>query len=398
MAKEKDPFGGFDLFNPVQRLKTPDPAEATETEVKVEAVQTQEELDRKASIEQELNIPEKVETPKKVEKQAESSKSKDIVNTDPETNKTSSEKTIEDNTNEDETPAEEQEKYSFKPLVEYLNEKGIVSIEQEELENFEDSEEGLEQIVGNTIKKEVTRGIEDYKSQYPDDVQEFLKFIELGGSPKDFYDVYYGNVSFEKMNPDTEENQKFIIREGLKLSGLEDKDIEEELKDYEDLGKLEAKAGFYLKRLQSYEKSQKENLIKIQENQEKERQNSITKYWNDLKESLNSKESVQGFKLTPKLKEQLWDYIASPDKKTGKTKLQIHNETNKDAQFLYAYLAMNNWDLSKLEKQITTKVSSDLKQKLGRFTDNRNKIASGRTYREEQSTEDHFEGFNKLKI
>jgi uncharacterized membrane protein len=83
------------------------------------------------------------------------------------------------------------------------------------------------------------------------------------------------------------------------------------------------------------------------------------------------------------------------DKKTGKSQLAINNETNQDAQFLYAYLDMLKWDISKLEKQVKTKVTSDLNKKLQNYTDSRDKLKSGKTKADEENTS--FAGFKALK-
>ncbi len=387
MGKEKDVFGGFDLFNPTGgRLKTPNPEEEASTEdIPVTSGKTQVELDKAASA-----------------KTSKSEKSSVLDKDKADTNLSDPKKT--EKIEEAKTPEKEEivknEEFSFKPLITYLGEKGIIDLEDGEIDKLTDDEDALEQVVGKTITKNINEGINDWKESYIPEVQELLKFVELGGNPKDFYDVYYGNTSFETLKVDNEENQKFVIKQGLKLSGWEDAEIEEELKDYEDLGKLETKAQTHLKKLQIYEKSQKENLVKAQEANSQKRNEDNKKYWDTLKEELVKKEDIQGFKVSTKEKEKMWDFMSTPDRKTGKTKLQEHNETNKDAQWLYTYLAMNNWDISKLERDVKTKVTSDLRKNLGKFTDDRNKLSGARdNVKEKQNEEnDPFGGFDKLKI
>ncbi len=412
MGKEKDVFGGFDLFNPTGgRLKTPNPEEETSTEdIPVTSGKTQVELDKAASTNEQLDIPGSFEEDKepidpKIKEPAKTSKSEksSVLDKDKtDTNLSDPKKT--EKIEEAKTPEKEEivknEEFSFKPLITYLGEKGIIDLEDGEIDKLTDDEDALEQVVGKTITKNINEGINDWKESYIPEVQELLKFVELGGNPKDFYDVYYGNTSFETLKVDNEENQKFVIKQGLKLSGWEDAEIEEELKDYEDLGKLESKSQTHLKKLQIYEKSQKENLIKAQEANTQKRNEDNKKYWDTLKDELVKKEDIQGFKVSTKEKEKMWDFMSTPDRKTGKTKLQEHNETNKDAQWLYTYLAMNNWDISKLERDVKTKVTSDLRKNLGKFTDDRNKLSGARdNVKEKQNEEnDPFGGFDKLKI
>ncbi len=94
------------------------------------------------------------------------------------------------------------------------------------------------------------------------------------------------------------------------------------------------------------------------------------------------------------MKDNLWNFIMVPDK-AGKTGLQKHNETNENAQFLYAYLAMNEWDLSKLERQVKTKVNSDLASKLSNFKDGRSKLKSGQSDSFGDQRKNNFSAFKQ---
>jgi hypothetical protein len=399
MSKEKDIFGGFDLFNPTAgRLLTPDPANKLEDDVVT--TKTKEDLDRDAATSFDANLEKEAQDKKTQEtdkfKQKSEVKAKSTDKVDETKTKDKTDTTV---TKEPVEPVEEvEEEFSYKPFISHLRDKGILDISTEDFDKLADDESGLEEATERTIGSKIDQGVDEWKSSYNSEVQELLKFVEMGGKPKDFFDVYYGNTSFEKMKTDSEESQKFIIRQGLKLSGFEDAEAEEELKDYEDLGKLEAKATIHLKKLQAWETQQKKQLIASQEEQTSKQVESNKQYWVNLKEELFKKEDLQGFKVTSKMKEDLWNFISTPDK-TGKTGLQKHNEENKDAQFLYAYLAKNNWDITKLEREATTKVTSDLRKNLGKFTDSRQKLGGARDNQKEKvDNTDPFEGFGKLKI
>lgn len=387
MAKE-DIFGGFDLFNPTSKLKTPDPSDKDLNGL--ESIKTQEQLDKEAQLEFDKNVQTKAD--KTIEPVVQPVKGKEIVKDEPKVDPVvKTDPIIKDEPKE--------EPFSYKPLVKYLSEQGVVEIDEKDIEALKDDESALEEVIGKTITNNIERGVNSYKDKFNPEVQELLKFVELGGNPKDFYDVYYGNTSFETMKVSSEDAQKFVIRQGLRLSGFDDAEVEDELKDIEDLGKLEAKSLVHLRKLQMHEKEQKSNLMKIQQESDKIKKDNNTKYWTDLKGELDKKDAIQGFKLTQKDKDQLWEYISIPDRKTGKTKLQEHNETNKDAQFLYAYLAQKNWDITKLETAATTKATSALRSTLGQFTDSRQKLAGARdNAKEELDTTDPFGGFEKLKL
>lgn len=237
------------------------------------------------------------------------------------------------------------------------------------------SEDDLKKIVARTINK----GIEEYKNSHPEEVQTFIDFVDNGGNPRDFHKLYYEQQSWKDIDPSVEANQELIVREALKQTGWDEEDIDSEITDKKDLGKLESLAEKFHKKLVAGEEAERKEMIEAQKHYQEKQRIEAKKQWDEFKDNLFKKEEVQGFKLTNKVKEDLWNFMTKPDRKTGKTPLQTHNETNVDAQVLYAYLAMNNWDITKLEKQVKTKVTSELSKKLKNITDSRNKISGGGT-------------------
>lgn len=283
------------------------------------------------------------------------------------------EKKVDDIQEEPENKPENQEESEdgLHSFYGWLYENGVV----EPLEEGKkvESEEDLKQVVSTTIKK----GIEDYKNSHSEEVQKFIDFVDNGGNPREFHKLYYEQRSWKDVDVKSESNQELIVREALKLSGWDDEDIDSEISDKKDLGKLESLAEKFHKKLVAGEEEEKQSLIEAQKEYQKRQSELAKKQWDEFKEDLYKKEDLKGFKLTPKVKDDLWNFMTKVDKKTGKTPLQVHNDTNVDAQVLYAYLAMNNWDIEKLEKQVKTKVTSELNKKLKNITDSRNKISKG---------------------
>ena len=196
--------------------------------------------------------------------------------------------------------------------------KGILDYEETD-EDIEDSEDGLEKVVVKTVEN----GINKYKQSFPEDAQKFLEFVENGGNPADFHKYYYTDASFENFDITDEDNQKYVIREALRIEGYSEEEIEDEIKDTEDLGKLDKKASVHLKKLQKIEKEQKEQLLEAQKQYAKQQEEARQKEWENFKNGLYEKESIGGFKINKKTKDDIWDYMTKPvDKKTGITQYQ----------------------------------------------------------------------------
>jgi hypothetical protein len=265
-----------------------------------------------------------------------------------------------------------EESSSLKVFASWLNEKGLVDYDEE---TFEDSEDGLKKLMSSTIEREV----DNYKKSLPEEVHRLVEFVEAGGNPKQFLDTYYSQATWSDFKLEDENDSKVVLKEYLKAQGEDEEDINETIDTYEVSGILEKKAKTALNKLQSYEKKYQEEVFESQKKFDAEQKALAKKQYEEFKEKLYAKEDIQGFKLTPKLKDNLWDFIMKPDKQ-GKTGLQKHNETNENAQFMYAYLAMNDWDITKLEKQVKNKVNSELASKLSNFKgDSRSKLKSGQS-------------------
>jgi len=289
----------------------------------------------------------------------------------------------------EETP--EVEEGSFKPFLAHMANKGI--LDYEESEEIEDSEEGLEKVVIKTVEN----GIKSYKDSFPEDAQKFLEFVENGGRPADFHKYYYGDSSFEEFDITNEDNQKYVIKEALKLEGYSDEDIEDEIRDAEDLGKLDRKASVHLKKLQKIEKEQKEVLIEAQKKYAEEQRIKSEQEWENFKNGLYNSESIAGFKINKKEKDSIWEYMTKAvDKKTGVTAYQKDmDEKGAQARYLLAWLMKSNFDVTKLEKLVQTKEVSKLRSKLGNYTDSRAKMKTG-TSNIKESTDNPFVGFRKV--
>lgn len=371
----ENPFGGFNLLNDSVNAK----ASETKSDKKTSVAETPIQDEEVEGTDDETTAIANAELEKVAKKQAEvSSKKSKILDevAEEEESEEDVQETIE-NTSDD----------SLKPFYSYLAEKGVL----DEVEEFEDSEEGLEKVVNQTVYNRLNQ----WKSQYGEDGLAFLEFIENGGNPADFHKYYYSDNSWEYFSTESENEQKIIIREGLKLSGWEADEIDEEIELYEDTNKLKVKADQMLKKLQRFEKESKAQLVEQQKELENRKKQAAVEQYKKLESDWYSKDELKGFKLNKNLKDKVWDTIYKVDKRTGKTKLQEAYEKDVDTQFLAALMVAIDFDIKQLEKQVETKATSKLRKTLSNYSDSRGKLGSGRTERE-SDTSTGFDAFRKL--
>lgn len=278
----------------------------------------------------------------------------------------------------------------FKTFIKDLADKNILDVD---LEKIEDTEEAVGSAVEETVNKRFEKLLTE---KLGDDGIKLLSFIEAGGDPRQFINTFYSDFTWEDFDIESESSQKVAVKESLRLDGYSPEDIEDMVTEWTELGSLKKRAIPALTKLKKMEVSQKDQLLDLQKQKDLEKKSSQEKYWNDFKKDLEAKEDIRGFKVTPKVKENLLNFITVIDKKTGKTAYQEAIDNNKDSSLLFAYLAMNKFDVTKLEKQVESRMSSKLAATLKNYKPStKDRISSGRTDVQPEG-DDMFAGFKKI--
>lgn len=292
---------------------------------------------------------------------------------------------------EESEDSEEEESSVYKALVQELYEKGISDFNHED-EDFEDKDEGVYKLLDKTLNNRWNKRY----SKLPYDAKVFLDYVEKGGDPKEFVSIYYNENSWSDFKLDNDDAYKFVLMEKLKLDGEAQEDIDDMILEWELAGSLEKRAKPALSKMQKFEEAQKLDILKRQEEQTESAKKQEKEFWEGFKKNLLAKEDIKGFKVTPKIKDDLLNFMTQVDRKTGKTGYQLAMDNDPDASLLFALQAMNKFDIKKLEKQVETKAASKLAKVLQNVpTDSKGKISSGTTKR--HVDENPFELFKKVK-
>lgn len=385
---DNNPFGGFKIL----QGQFPEPPAADdeiitgdESILKDEPLSDDEKQRIIAADEKLKKVTEKTAKALKV-KETQVENQQDASDSDEE-----SEDEVEDTTETDELESDDEQGGLIKEFAKNLYDKGVIDFNDQD-EEFEESEEGIEKLVNKTIENRINNWV----SNLPEDYSKFLEFVQNGGKPKDFLNVYYGNHSWETFNLDNENNQQIAVEESLKLSGENDDDIRDMIEEWRDNGTLEKRAKSALNKLQKNEAYQKAELVEIQKEQALKQRKAQQEYWNNFKNDLYKKEEIKGFKLTPKLKDKLWEHMTAVDKNSGKTAYQKAVEQDQEASLLFALQSMLGFDISKLEKQVESKVSNKFGKMLKNYSkSSKDKISGGLS--EERNDSNPFSAFKTIK-
>lgn len=294
----------------------------------------------------------------------------------------------EDEEEEIETSTNTDEDGVIKTFAHTLYEKGVLDFSTED-EDFEDSEQGLEKIVDKTVENRINK----YFESLPDEYTKFLEFVKNGGNPKDFLSVYYSESSWSDFDISSEDAQRYVIKQSLLLAGESEQDAEDMILDYESTNKLDVRAKSALSKMQKHSDLEKQNLLEQQKQAKLAKEKADQEYWNNFKSELYAKKDIMGFKLNQKVKDNLWNFLTVVDKH-GETAYTKALKDNKDSSLLFALQAMQGFDIAKLEKQVTTKVTSTIADKLRNSKTTKEKISGGSS--SEHVSEDPFALFGKV--
>tara|TARA_Y100000361_G_C11161256_1_gene347534 strand:- start:1026 stop:2240 length:1215 start_codon:yes stop_codon:yes gene_type:complete len=266
---------------------------------------------------------------------------------------------------------EAEDENEFSLFAKMLAEKEILDID----EDFDSTEQGLIDAFEKSINGRVNEEINSFQQSLPQEGKELLAHLMNGGRVSDFTNAYSGTDVLNLDISKSEQNQRAVLTEFLKLRGDSNEEIQETLNDYKDLGKLGKNAEKAKARLAEYHSQQRKQLAKKQEESKKMQEQKRVEVINTIQETIKDSQEIKGFPLSRKHKKDLVSYMTNANVKitgadgnpTYVTKFQadeMEASQEIDDFILRAYLRMTKFDLSGTKKKAVSNYSSKLKSAL----------------------------------
>ena len=192
---------------------------------------------------------------------------------------------------------------------------------------------------------------ENSKPQYANEVtQQIDEFVKNGGNLEDLLKVNTTQQSVSELDITDENNQKQVLTEYLKKSGLTQEQINKKLEKYEYAGILEDEATEAKELLKNIEDKEKANLIEEQKKQMQEYKKSQEEFFTNVTTSIKKMDSILGFNVPAKDKSALIDFLFKTDS-TGQTEYVKKYLSDPKNLVESAYLVMKGEDLIKSAKR-----------------------------------------------
>lgn len=208
--------------------------------------------------------------------------------------------------------------------------------------------------------------------QYADDrIAQLDQYVKNGGSFEDFYSSKSKVLQYKDLDMEDESNQKAVVRDYLKLSGYDDKSINNKIERYEDADLLSDEANDAVDRLQSIQQQQLEQEQQRQQQEQQEQAKRSQQFVDELTSNIQNLDDIRGISIPKEDRRALFDYITRTDE-NGQTQYQKDFNDNAVNNLIEsAYFTMKGDTLlGEAKRSGQTSAASKLKELLRHQTKN----------------------------
>lgn len=234
-------------------------------------------------------------------------------------------------------------------------------------EEFEDTPEGIGQLVRKGAEKMAEQFIDDYFEQQPV-AKNLYEYLAAGGDPDKFIKTVFPEIDYNKIElTDDERQQEQIVSAELRLKGYSNEDIQAEIEDFKTGGILENKAKRALGTLKKHQETERANLIKRQEEDNQKAFEEAENFWNGINQTITKSTQFKGFKIPEVDKSKFFDYLSKPVK-DGKSQRDLSVEqADVETRLAIDYLLYKGFNINDLvAKKAKDNQAKSLRERLKR--------------------------------
>ena len=242
-----------------------------------------------------------------------------------------------------------------------LEEEGVLELTEDD--EFENTPSGLADAIAATVRNKLANEI----AAIPPVVQDVYAHIMAGNNISSFT-ASSKQVKWKDYNIEEEANQKVALKSFYLKQGMTDEEATDEVAEMELAGKLEKKSSVALNSLTKLEESQITASAAKDKKDAEDAKKAATKEVTDIKNKIDSLESLADFKLDDSRKQNFKDYLFKVNARTGKTQMQ-ENMASDDRRMTIAFLDFVNYTKADLTKEVQKTLTKTRKKKLSRYAD-----------------------------
>lgn len=199
-----------------------------------------------------------------------------------------------------------------------LEESGLISeFEEDKFEELVKEAGSPAQAIISLADQTIQKTIEEHINAQDAEYQEFVRMRDSGVDMGQYAKVSKQAKEYDKYSVENVRNdvdlQKEVVREDMKLSGIDKDRIEDLIESLEDTGKLGKMAESAVAKLGKFKEAQLQRLQEEAAKSDREREEATKKQLESYQKFVeDSKEIIPGVKLNKQKKDKLFDMIVKP--------------------------------------------------------------------------------------
>jgi hypothetical protein len=278
-----------------------------------------------------------------------------------------------------EEESDDEDKTPYQILMEDLVEKGVLYADEDK--EYDVSEDGIQELLEDTVNARLAATFQENE-----ELAMLYDVVQNGGSIQDVMQIY-GEVNYSELDMSDEGTQEQVVIDYYTAKGLSEDRISRLIESSKDDGSFGNEVQEAYSSLVNSQKVQMQEYLNSLEQRKIEEEEYAREQMVTLRQTINSIEEIQGFKMDKRTRDDFFNYMTQPTK-NGMTRLQ-EDAQDYEKQLVMAFMYYTNFNSEDLQKRATTNVADKLSKALKSQKDNN--IRSGSSGSKRNSNIDDFD-------
>jgi topoisomerase-4 subunit A len=274
---------------------------------------------------------------------------------------------------------DDEDKTAYQILMEDLVEKGVLFADEDK--EYDIDEDGIEELLEDTVNARVGSLFQENE-----DLAMLYDVVQNGGSIQDVMEIY-GEVNYSELDMSDEGTQEQVVIDYYTAKGISEDRIARLIDSSKDDGSFGNEVEEAYSALVNSQRAQMREYLENLEQNKIDEQEYAMEQMVTLRQTINSIEEIQGFKMDKRTKDDFFSYMTQPTN-SGMTRLQ-EDAQDYDKQLVMAFMYYTNFNAEDLQRRATTNVSEKLSKALKSQKDDN--IRSGSSGSKRNSNIDDFD-------
>jgi hypothetical protein len=273
----------------------------------------------------------------------------------------------------------DEDKTPYQILMEDLVEKGVLFADDEK--EYDANEDGIEELLDDTVNARLSSMFQENE-----ELAMLYDVVQNGGSIQDVMEIY-GEVNYSELDMSDEGTQEQVVIDYYTAKGISEDRISRLIESSKDDGSFGNEVQEAYSALVNSQRAQMQEYLSSLEEQKVEQEEYAREQMVTLRQTVNSIEEIQGFKLDKRTRDDFFSYMTQPTK-NGMTRLQ-EDAQDYEKQLVMAFMYYTNFNSEDMQRRATTNVSDKLSKALKSQKDSN--IRSGSSGSKRNSNIDDFD-------